>query len=74
MKLSTDLNNVFIIGDALNKKGFYNEMPNLNQLDKNGGLIHTVDFRSIYATVLDKWFAVDDAKILNKSFNKLHFI
>lgn len=67
-------NNVFIIGDALNKKGFYNEMPNLNQLDKNGDLIHTVDFRSIYATVLDKWLAVDDVKILNKSFNKLHFI
>jgi len=67
-------NNVFIIGDALNKKGFYNEMPNLDQLDKNGDLIHTVDFRSVYATVLDKWLAVDDSKILNKSFNKLHFI
>jgi uncharacterized protein (DUF1501 family) len=67
-------NNVFIIGDALNKKGFYNEMANLDQLDKNGDLIHTVDFRSVYATVLDKWLAVDDSKILNKSFNKLHFI
>ena len=67
-------NNVFIIGDDLNKKGFYNEMPNLNQLDKNGDIIHTVDFRSIYATILDKWLAVDDEKILNKSFNKLNFI
>lgn len=67
-------NNVFIIGNDLNKKGFYNEMPNLNQLDKNGDIIHTVDFRSIYATILDKWLAVDDEKILNKSFNKLNFI
>jgi len=66
--------NVFIIGNDLNKKGFYNEMPNLNQLDKNGDIIHTVDFRSIYATILDKWLAVDDEKILNKSFNKLNFI
>lgn len=67
-------NNVFIIGNDLNKKGFYNEMPNLNQLDKNRDIIHTVDFRSIYATILDKWLAVDDEKILNKSFNKLNFI
>ena len=67
-------NNVFIIGDNLNKKGFYNESPNLNQLDKNGDIMHTVDFRSIYATILDKWLAVDDAKILNKSFSKLNFI
>lgn len=49
-------------------------MPTLNQLDKNGDIIHTVDFRSIYATILDKWLAVDDEKILNKSFNKLNFI
>ncbi|WP_241492502.1 DUF1501 domain-containing protein [Lacinutrix himadriensis] len=67
-------NNVFIIGDDLNNKGFYNDMPNLNQLDKNGDIIHTVDFRSIYATILDKWLEVDDVKILNKSFSKLNFI
>ena len=41
-------------------------------LDKNGDIIHTVDFRSIYATILDKWLAVDDEKILNKSFNKFN--
>jgi len=67
-------NNVFIIGDDLNNKGFYNDMPNLTQLDKNGDIIHTVDFRSIYATILDKWLEVDDVKILNKSFSKLNFI
>ena len=67
-------NNVFIIGDDLKKKGFYNKMPNLNQLDKNGDIVHTVDFRSIYATILDKWLAVDDVMILNKSFSKLNFI
>lgn len=67
-------NNVFLIGENLKKKGFYNDFPNLLNLDKNGDLIHTVDFRSIYATILDKWLQVDDVSILNKSFDKLKFI
>jgi len=67
-------NNIFIIGENLNKKGFYNSAPNLFNLDENGDLIHTIDFRSIYATILDSWLEVDDAKILKKSFNKLNFI
>jgi uncharacterized protein (DUF1501 family) len=67
-------NNVFIIGENLKSKGFYNELPNLANLDANGDIIHTVDFRSVYATILDKWLQVDDAVILNKSFSKLDFI
>jgi len=67
-------NNVFIIGENLKKKGVYNDAPNLLQLDKNGDLIHTIDFRSIYATILNSWLRVDDTSILKKSFNKLNFI
>ena len=67
-------NNVFILGENLKTKGFYNEAPNLSKLDKNGDLIHTVDFRSIYATILDEWLQVDATSILNKSFDKLQFI
>jgi uncharacterized protein (DUF1501 family) len=67
-------NNVFLIGKNLKKQGFYNELPNLADLDKNGDLKYTVDFREIYATVLDKWMQVDDEKILNRSFSKLDFI
>ena len=67
-------NNVFLIGENLKTKGFYNDAPNLVNLDTNGDLIHTVDFRSVYATILDKWLQVDDASILNKSFSKLNFI
>jgi len=67
-------NNVFIIGENLKSKGFYNELPDLANLDANGDIIHTVDFRSVYATILDKWLEVDDATILNKSYSKLHFI
>ncbi len=67
-------NNVFVIGKNLNKPGFYNNAPNLMDLDENGDLIYTIDFRSIYSTILDKWLEVDDKTILNKSFDKLDFI
>lgn len=67
-------NNVFIMGKNLKKQGFYNEMPNLADLDSNGDLKYTVDFREIYATILDKWLQVDDERILNKTFSKMNFI
>lgn len=67
-------NNIFLIGENLKKKGFYNDAPDLLKLDKNRDLIHSIDFRSVYATILDKWLQVDDASILNKSFSKLDFI
>jgi uncharacterized protein (DUF1501 family) len=67
-------NNVFIIGKNLNTKGFYNEAPNLTRLDENGDLIYSIDFRSVYATILNKWLDVNDNTVLNKSFNTLNFI
>lgn len=67
-------NNVFIIGENLNKKGLYNDMASLSDLDDNGDLKFEIDFRTIYATVISKWLEVDDKKILNKSFRKLDFI
>jgi uncharacterized protein (DUF1501 family) len=67
-------NNVFVIGDQLKKPGLYNNMSSLSDLDDNGDLKFEIDFRTIYATVLDKWLEVDDKKVLNKSFNQLDFI
>ena len=67
-------NNVFVIGKHLKKQGLYNNLPNLSDLDKNGNIKYKVDFREIYATILEKWLQVDDAKILNKNFSKLLFI
>ncbi|MDO5969353.1 DUF1501 domain-containing protein [Flavivirga aquimarina] len=67
-------NNVFIIGDKLKKQGFYNEASSLSDLDDNGDLKFEIDFRTIYATVLNKWLEVNDKAILNKSFNQLDFI
>ena len=67
-------NNVFIIGEKLKKQGLYNSLASLSDLDDNGDLKYEIDFRTIYATILNKWLQVDDERILNKSFNHLDFI
>ena len=66
--------NVFVIGNQLKTPGFYNELGSLSDLDGNGDLKYTVDFRSIYATILNTWLAVEDNKVLRKPFPKLNFI
>ena len=67
-------NNVFIIGENLKQQGFYNELANLDDLDANGDLKFEIDFRTIYATILNKWLNVDDEKILNHTFQQLNFV
>ncbi|RNC87978.1 MAG: DUF1501 domain-containing protein [Winogradskyella sp.] len=67
-------NQVFLIGNNLKKQGFYNKIPDLKNLDDNGDLIYEIDFRQIYATILDKWLNVNDELILNRSFSQLDFI
>ncbi|GAL78400.1 hypothetical protein JCM19274_864 [Algibacter lectus] len=49
-------------------------MASLSDLDTNGDLKFEIDFRTIYATVLNKWLDVNDEKVLNRSFNQLGFI
>ncbi|HYK75559.1 MAG TPA: DUF1501 domain-containing protein [Daejeonella sp.] len=66
-------NNVFVFGGKLNKAGIYNAAPNLLDLD-NGDLKYQVDFRQVYASVLDKWLDVNNSQILNKGFAGLDFI
>jgi uncharacterized protein (DUF1501 family) len=66
-------NNVYFIGGKLKKPGFFNEAPNLSALD-NGDLIYSVDFRKIYASVLDKWLNVPAEKVLKQGFKPLDLI
>jgi uncharacterized protein (DUF1501 family) len=66
-------NNMFLIGGGLKQKGVLNAMPDLNDLNE-GDLKHKVDFKNVYATVLNKWLAADDKSILGKKFEYLDFI
>lgn len=66
-------NNIFLFGGALKKTGFQNDRPSLQNLDE-GDLKFLVDFRNVYATVLDKWLNVSHPSILNKNFSTLDFV
>lgn len=66
-------NNLFLLGGKLKKPGFYNEGPDLTNLDA-GDLIHQVDFRAIYATILDDWLKTDSLKILGNSYSSLRLL
>ena len=54
---------VFLLGAPV-KGGFYGNQPSLTDLDQ-GDLKFSTDFRSVYATLLDKVLAADPGKILN---------
>ena len=61
---------VMLAGDAV-KGGLYGADPSLSTLDGNGNLVHTVDFRSLYATILDRWLAADSQALLGASYEHL---
>ena len=66
-------NVVFIAGGGLRKPGLQNNMPDLQNL-VDGDLVHTTDFRSVYATVLENWLNADADAVLNSTFPKLNFV
>ena len=47
--------------------------PSLSDLDQ-GDMKHTVDFRGVYASVLEGWFAADSSKVLGRKFDTLPLI
>jgi uncharacterized protein (DUF1501 family) len=66
-------NNMFFVCGGLKQKGILNAMPDLNDLN-DGDLKHKVDFKAVYATLLNKWLKADDKKILGQQYNYLSFI
>jgi uncharacterized protein (DUF1501 family) len=66
-------NNMFFVSGALKQKGILNAMPDLNDLN-DGDLKHKIDFKAVYATILNKWLNVDDKKILWQQYDYLNFI
>jgi len=53
---------LFVIGDAVNG-GVYGTLPALNDLDSSKNLKFQIDFRRVYATVIDKWLATAGAHV-----------
>jgi hypothetical protein len=53
---------LFLFGEGV-RGGFYGDQPDLLDLDDAGNMIHRVDFRQIYATVLEQWFGASPALV-----------
>jgi len=53
--------------------GFHGESPSLDELDE-GDLIHTTDFRSVYATLIEDLFGLPAERVLGKPWPRLGFV
>lgn len=60
---------VFVLGGKV-KGGFVGKHPPLDVPEK-GGVKHLIDFRSLYATMLDHWLCVPSEPILGQKFAHL---
>jgi uncharacterized protein (DUF1501 family) len=64
----------FVIGDRV-KGGFYGEYPSLKAEDLvQGDLDPNLDFRGVYATILEDWLGLDPKPFVNGSFEQPRFL
>ncbi len=63
---------MFVMGAGV-KGGLYGDHPDLSQLDQ-GDLRHSVDFRSVYATVIEDWLGASSQDVLGGNFDRLGFV
>jgi uncharacterized protein (DUF1501 family) len=65
----------FAVGEKV-KGGIYGEYPSLepSQQEEGGNLKYNLDFRSVYATILDDWLGLNPTPIIGGSFEKVRFL
>ncbi len=63
---------LFVLGKWVHG-GVYGDTPSLTNLD-NGNLRYTTDFRSVYATVMEKWLGASSSDVLGGRFDQLAFL
>ncbi|HEY0040306.1 MAG TPA: DUF1501 domain-containing protein [Flavisolibacter sp.] len=66
-------NNMLFLSGGLKQKGIINALPDLADLDE-GDLKYKIDFKDVYATVLNNWLGTDETKVLGPACKKLQFI
>lgn len=63
---------MLIVGGGI-KGGIYGDHPSLTDL-QDGDLKYKIDFRNVYATVLERWMGADSKLILGDKFDQMDFI
>ncbi|MEW6211196.1 MAG: DUF1501 domain-containing protein [Acidobacteriota bacterium] len=66
---------MFVLGNPV-AGGIYGEQPSLEamDIDEVGNLKFTVDFRAVYATILDRWLGVEHREVLGDEFENIGFL
>jgi uncharacterized protein (DUF1501 family) len=63
---------VFLLGPMV-RAGLIGAHPSLSDLD-GGDLKHRIDFRSVYATILEDWLSAESGPILDGRYRKLEVL
>ena len=65
----------FAVGEHV-KGGIYGEYPSLepSQQEEGGNLRFSMDFRSIYTTIVEDWFKMDAQPIVGGNYEKVKFL
>lgn len=66
---------IFVIGNPVSG-GVYGEQPSLaaTELDPAGNVKFKVDFREVYATILDRWLGADSKTVLGAQYSNVGFL
>jgi uncharacterized protein (DUF1501 family) len=66
---------ILVMGNQVHG-GLYGEQPSLavTELDPAGNVKFKVDFREVYATILDKWLRGDSKAVLGAQYSNLGFL
>jgi uncharacterized protein (DUF1501 family) len=62
----------FVAGGRV-RGGLYGQAPQLGALE-GGNLLHAVDFRSLYATAIERWWGADSVRALGGRFERLDLV
>jgi uncharacterized protein (DUF1501 family) len=65
----------FVVGENI-KGGLYGEYPSLEpgKQEEGGNLKSNLDFRSVYSTILERWFGLDPVPIVGGNYEQPDFL
>lgn len=66
---------IFVLGNPV-RSGLYGDQPSLaaTELDPAGNVKFKVDFREVYATILDRWLGADSKAVLGAQYPNVGFL
>ncbi len=64
---------LFAIGKQVHG-GLFGDSVSLSQLDENGNLRYTTDFRRVYATVVERWLGTSAHRMLGDQFEQMDLV